>query len=214
MFCRKLQGIGDHGRGTRTANEIAVIANVRFRLLAFSVGLVALGASIACSSSSSAQSLCPAASAIGQGVACNEEAIVCPYVDDQFDSNRSFTTSDCFGNDFIEYTCTQKQWVVTAQAATVCALDTNGVLTSPSTCALGVGRCAVAAGTVACVSSGCYEGEDAGYSGVCVSGRFVVTPTSCNGSPLDAGDDGQAGDAATTDDAAATEDASSDAGDD
>jgi hypothetical protein len=177
------------------------------------LAFVALVVSIDCSNSTTL--LCPeAVSQLTANGSCATEGLICPYVQGGFDSTRQGSTSDCFG-DFIEYACTQKKWTLTAQAAVAtCSIDAKGVATSPPTtgpgttaCSLGFGRCTVAPGTVGCQTA-CDAGVT-GYSATCVSGQFVVTPTTCTSPDLDAG----AEDAATSD-ASTVEDAATDAGDD
>jgi hypothetical protein len=184
-----------------------VIANMKLRVLALPFAFVALVAGIDCSNSSGGEACPQQLSGLDLNAACSYEGFICPYTGGSFDQSRSDNVFDCFG-DFVEYTCTQKKWTVTAQAASTCTLDSNGTLSS-SSCSLGIGRCVVAAGTLACVST-CTDSIVTAYSASCVSGQFVVAPSSCNGSPLDAGTEG---DAATTDDASADDAAASDAGD-
>jgi hypothetical protein len=115
--------------------------------------------------------------------ACSSEGFVCPYVNSAFDQNRADSVFDC-STGFVEYTCTQKKWTVTAQpASNPCTVDSTGAV-SESSCSLGVGRCAVAASALACQST-CDAGANA-YSASCVSGQFAVAPISC--SPIDGGD--------------------------
>ncbi|MEO7109244.1 MAG: hypothetical protein ABI183_02300 [Polyangiaceae bacterium] len=184
-----------------------MIANVNWRVLGLPLALVALVAGIDCSSSSGEE--CPQAlSGLDLNAGCSYEGLICPYVGDAFDVSRSNNVYDCFGG-FVEYTCTQKKWTLTAQAAsTPCTIDGTGAV-SATTCSIGVGRCAVAATSLACQST-CDAGSGA-YGASCVAGQFVVAPISCTGSSLDAGSEE---DAATTDDASTDDDAASDAGDD
>jgi hypothetical protein len=114
------------------------------------------------------------------------EGLVCPYTQGSFDAFRTQTVGDCFSIDFVEYACTQKKWVVTARAASTCTIDSNGTLSSTS-CSSGIGRCAVAAGAIACQSS-CNDSTVTYYSASCAAGQYAVTSSSCNASPVDAGD--------------------------
>jgi hypothetical protein len=191
--------IGDRASGTHAALARIVIANMKWRVLAVPLGLVALAASIDCSSSST-NLLCPTSeSDIAANGACTNEGLVCPYATGVFDQFRTETTSDCFSSDFTEYACRQKKWVVTAQAASTCTIDSNGNV-STTACSPGIGRCVVAAGTSACQSI-CSDSNATYYSASCVSGQYAVTLSSCDGSPLDAGADAAPSEDASLDDA-------------
>jgi hypothetical protein len=171
-----------------------VIANLKLRALALPLAFVALAVSVDCSSSSGDG--CPGQLGdLDLNAACPSEGYICPYAQGGFDQSRSDSVVDCSPG-FVEYTCTQKKWTLTAQASSgPCAIDSTGAV-SPTVCTLGVGRCALAASTLGCQST-CDGTATTALAGSCVSGQFVVAPISCTGS----GDAGDQNDAATNDDA-------------
>jgi hypothetical protein len=182
-----------------------VTANLKLHALALPLAFVALAVSVDCSNSSGDG--CPGQlSDLDLNAACPSEGYVCPYAQGGFDQSRSDSVIDCSPG-FVEYTCTQKKWTLTAQTSSgPCAIDSTGVV-SPTACTLGIGRCALAASTLGCQST--CNGAATALAASCVSGQFVVAPISCTGS----GDAGDQDDAAPIDDAGA-DDASSDASDD